>query len=323
MKYKHLLIIALLICGIISAQTPQKMSYQAIARNADGTLVSEKQVGVKISILQNSSSGNTVYAEIHTITTNVNGLITLEIGTGAVVSGSFTAIDWGSDTFFLKTETDLNGGSNYTITGTSQLLSVPYALHAKTAANVFSGNYNDLTNTPKVNDLKTYSIGDFAHGGVVFWVDESGQHGLVCSKVNQITATRWFAGTFGSTYAKGNGLYAGKSNNSIIISTHIFIGDDTNDYAARLCNELEVVENNVLYGDWYLPSAFELKLISLNLATINNTATSNGGENFINSFYWSSTEETDSNARIVNVANAQESSVLKSSQNPVRAIRSF
>ncbi len=49
---------------------------------------------------------------------------------------------------FLKTETDLNGGANYTIVGTSQLLSVPYALFSKTAGNVFSGNYNDLTNQP-------------------------------------------------------------------------------------------------------------------------------------------------------------------------------
>lgn len=186
------------------------------------------------------------------------------------------------------------------------MLSVPYALNAKKAENV-----------------PNYKIGDFAHGGIVFWVDQTGQHGLVCSKVNQSAGIRWFAGTFGYTRAKADGLYAGQSNTTIILSSQVAIGDDNNNYAASLCNELEVVENNVLYGDWYLPSAFELKLMSQNIMKINSTALLNGGESLINNFYWSSTEDTNTKAWIVNLANAQESSVLKGSQNPVRAIRSF
>ncbi|MFY9241669.1 MAG: hypothetical protein WAO74_01430 [Polaribacter sp.] len=306
MKKKITLIIALLICAISVAQTPEKMSYQAVVRNADGNIVGDTNIGVKISVLKNASTGTVIYAETHAATTNVNGLVTIEIGTGSIVTGIFANIDWGSDTFFIKSETDITGGSNYTISGTSQLLSVPYALNAKKADNV-----------------KTYKIGDFAHGGIVFWVDETKQHGLVCAKQNQSNGIKWFAGTFGSTYARGNGLFAGKSNNTVIISTQVFIGDDGNDYAARICNQLEVIENNVSYGDWYLPSAFELKLISQSFATINNTATSNGGSALLNSFYWSSTEASGNNAKIVNVSNAQESSVFKSSLNPVRAIRSF
>jgi hypothetical protein len=303
---KIFLILALAVTTIGFSQTPEKMSYQAIVRDANGDLLNKKPVGMQISILQNSSTGTAVYVESHSVTTNTNGLVTLEIGAGTIISGDFSIIDWGVDTYFIKTETDIEGGTSYSISGTSQLLSVPYALHAKTAENI-----------------KNYKIGDFTHGGVVFWVDKSGQHGLVCAKNNQSTAIEWFAGTFGNTQAKGNGLYAGKSNSSIIISSHVFIGDNNSSYAARLCNELTVVEDTVLYGDWYLPSIFELKLMSLNLPLINSTAIANGGENFINNFYWSSTEESSDKAWIVNLNNAQESVVLKSSQNPVRAIRSF
>lgn len=303
---KIVLILALILTTIAFSQAPEKMSYQAIVRDADDNLLSNKTVGLQISILQNTATGKTVYIETHTPTTNMNSLITIEIGTGTALSGNFSEIDWSSHNYFIKTETDPLGGTAYSISGTSQLLSVPYALHAKTAGN-----------------QRNYKIGDFAHGGIVFWVDETKQHGLVCATQDQITATKWFAGTFGKTYARGNGLFAGKSNTTLIISTQVFIGDDDSAYAARICNDLEVVANNVLYGDWYLPSVFELKLISQNLATINNVAISNGGSALLNSFYWSSTEASSNNAKIVNVSSAQESSVFKSSQNPVRAIRAF
>jgi hypothetical protein len=85
---------------------------------------------MRISILQSSSSGTVVYTETQTPTTNANGLVSIEIGGGA----GFDAINWANYTFFIKTETDPTGGTTYTITGTSQILSVPYALHAKTAA---------------------------------------------------------------------------------------------------------------------------------------------------------------------------------------------
>lgn len=306
MRNNFILIIFSLITHLVFAQVPEQMSYQAIVRNSSGDLITNTSVGVQISILENSDSGPAVYEETHTVTTNENGLLTLQIGLGSVVSGVFSEIDWSSNEYYILSETDIEGGSNYTITGVSQLSSVPYALQAK-----------------KADKLTGYKIGDFAHGGIVFWLDETGQHGLVCSKVNQSQQTKWFAGTFGTTRAKGDGLYSGKSNSNIIISSHLSIGDDSNDYAASLCTELGVVEDNLLYGDWYLPSAFELKLISQNISTINKTALDNGGENFIDGFYWSSTEVSNNNAKIVNINDSQESSVLKSSQNPVRAIRSF
>jgi len=122
------------------AQAPQKMSYQAVLRNANNTLVSNTPVAIKVSVLQGSASGTAVYVERHTLTTNINGLATFEIGSGTIISGSFATINWASGQYFVKTETDPAGGTNYTISGTSQLLSVPYALYAKTVDGVSATN---------------------------------------------------------------------------------------------------------------------------------------------------------------------------------------
>jgi len=112
------------------------MSYQAVVRNASNQLITNQSVGMQISILQTTATGTAVYVETHYPTSNANGLVTIEIGTGTIVSGDFAAINWANDTYFIKTETDIDGGSSYTITGTSQLLSVAYALHAKTAESI-------------------------------------------------------------------------------------------------------------------------------------------------------------------------------------------
>ncbi len=130
---------ALIMTASVFAQTPEKMSYQAVIRNSSEALVTNTTVGMQISILQGSASGTAVYVETQTPTSNINGLVSLEIGSGTVVSGDFTTIDWANGPYFIKTETDPTGGTSYAITGTSQLLSVPYALHAKTAETVTGG----------------------------------------------------------------------------------------------------------------------------------------------------------------------------------------
>ena len=135
MKKLYTLLSSFLITLTLFAQAPEKMSYQAVVRDANNALIINQAVGMKIQILQGSVSGTTVYEETQTPTSNDNGLITLEIGTGTIVSGMFVSIDWSSGPYFIKTETDPTGATNYTISGTSQLMSVPYALYAKTSGN--------------------------------------------------------------------------------------------------------------------------------------------------------------------------------------------
>jgi len=122
-----------LFCIVAYAQSPEKISYQAVVRNTSGELVKNTVIGMMISILQGDINGTAVYAEIQSPVTNANGLATLVIGEGNVKTGNFGTIDWSNGPYFIKTETDINGGINFTITGTSQLMSVPYAMHATTA----------------------------------------------------------------------------------------------------------------------------------------------------------------------------------------------
>ncbi len=152
MKKLFTLFITVLIFTSAFAQPPQKMSYQAVIRDGSNALVTSTAVGMQISILQGSASGTAVYVETQTHTSNANGLISLEVGAGMVVSGTFVSIDWANGPYFIKTETDPTGGTNYTVTGTSQLLSVPYALFSgngilgvsSTGDSLFLGNGNHI-----------------------------------------------------------------------------------------------------------------------------------------------------------------------------------
>jgi len=399
MKKVLIIFVIALFTASIWAQSPEKMSYQAVVRDASNNLVTNTNIGIQISILQGSITGSPVYIERHFPTTNENGLVTLEIGTGVIVNGSFSSINWANDIYFIKTEIDLNGGASYTISSVSQLLSVPYAFHAKTAESItgeinetdpvysaWDKSYNDLTNKPNIADTVTlildtttqfvraeldadpsneiqtisrtgltvtlsngggsfqdsvniytagngiditgttisehkYQIGDFAQGGIVFWVDETGEHGLVCAKQDQSTGIRWYAGTYTNTMASGTGPYAGEMNTIIIIANQG--NGDGNTYAARICNELKITENGKTYGDWYLPSSDELYLMYQNRLIINATATANGGSAFANTSYWSSTSQNDNSAIMYKFSDDMYISELKSAEHRVRAIRAF
>ena len=144
-------LVMFLICSYVAfAQTPEKMSYQAIVRDANNTLLVDKLVGIQVSILQNSETGSEVYIETHSVVTNMNGLFALEIGTG-VTSYDFSSIDWSNGPYFVKVETDPNGADNYSISGVSQLMSVPFALYAKASGNGITTSQADaiVTNTAK------------------------------------------------------------------------------------------------------------------------------------------------------------------------------
>jgi hypothetical protein len=125
-----LLFISMTVATSVVAQSPQRFNYQAVARDASGNPLSEKTLGVRISILDNSEAGADLYSETFSPTTNKQGLFSVQVGGGDGPSGSFNTIQWGTSAKFLKVEIDAAGGSSYQLLGTSQLLSVPYALAA-------------------------------------------------------------------------------------------------------------------------------------------------------------------------------------------------
>ena len=173
MKKLYTLLVTLVITASTFAQAPEKMSYQAVVRDSGNAIVSNQDVGMQLSILQGTTA---VYVETQTPTTNANGLVSIEIGMGSVVSGDFSAIDWSAGPYFIKTEIDPTGPfTNYTITGTSQLLSVPFALHAKTVTQ------------------PTYNVNTFYEelGGYVLEVRDEGKHGLVVAMQDQGLST-WY-----------------------------------------------------------------------------------------------------------------------------------
>ena len=148
---KNIYLLIFLFIGVAaSAQSPDKMSYQAVLRDANGVILKNQSVSIQFSVLQTSISGTSVYQEDHKLTTNSNGLVSVHIGTGTVSSGDFSTIDWSKGPYFLQSEIDPTGGSNYAISSTTKLVSVPYALYANKAefADSLTGGVNfrsDLT----------------------------------------------------------------------------------------------------------------------------------------------------------------------------------
>ncbi len=129
----------------VVAQAPNMFKYQAVARNTAGDILANQSVSFEISILQGSSTGPSVYTETQAVTTNQHGLVSLNIGAGAVVSGAFSSISWGTDAYFIQVKMDATGGTAYLLLGSSQLLSVPYALNASSVSGV---DWADISNVP-------------------------------------------------------------------------------------------------------------------------------------------------------------------------------
>jgi hypothetical protein len=144
MKKLTLLVATLLTLGLSSigyaqqqtSTVPHAFKYQAVARDSKGDIISNQNVSFRISILQGSETGTLIYQESQTATTNQFGLSNLSIGTGNVLNGNFNTIEWGASVYFVKVEFDPQGGTNYTAMGTSQMLSVPYALYSEKSGSV-------------------------------------------------------------------------------------------------------------------------------------------------------------------------------------------
>ena len=175
MRKLFIFLAAVLLTASVFAQSPEKMSYQAVIRDASDNLVTSQQIGMQISILQGSASGTAVYVETQESTTNANGLVSLEIGTGTVQSGDFSTIDWENGPYFIKTETAVEAPlTNYTITGTSQLLSVPYALHAKSAESI-TGTITETDPTYSSSQAANITATDIANLGNLSGVNTGDQ----------------------------------------------------------------------------------------------------------------------------------------------------
>ena len=127
----------------VGSQVPEAFNYQAVLRNVSGEVLSNKTVSLRVSIIKDSETGQTAYSEVHKATTNQFGLVSLQIGTGETVTGNFTSLNFGMNKHFIQVELDPDGGNNYIKLGISQLLSVPYALHAKSAENVSSQSFDN------------------------------------------------------------------------------------------------------------------------------------------------------------------------------------
>jgi hypothetical protein len=299
-----------LFSNFLFAQAPNKMSYQAIIRNSNNVLVSNHTVGMRISILQGTATGSSVYTETQSPTTNANGLIAIEIGTGTIISGSFANIDWSNGPYFVKTETDPNGGSNYNLTGTSQLLSVPYALYAKSAGsvngNTGGGNF-------------THYIGEEFGGGVVFhvWKDAAGaEHGLIVDKVDLSTSQEWSNVYDVEIGPAAQSSWDGLSNSNAIVGQPGHISS-----AAALC----LNSTNGGQTDWYLPSIYELNMLWSNSYTVARALSQiPGAAQLATSYYWSSAEYDDNDAWIFSFSNGNAYYLNdKSYTGYVRAVRAF
>ncbi len=292
MKRIFTILLAVLLTAGVFAQSPEKMSYQAVIRNSSNTLLTNTAVGMKISIIQGSAGGTPVYVETQTPTTNANGLVSIEIGNGIIQSGNFSNIDWSNGTYFIKTETDPTGGNTYTITGTSQLLSVPYALHAKT--------------TETLSGSGVHYLGEEYLGGIIFYLyngNDGQQHGLIVSKT-ETTATWQNSGTTTNANRSWDGSF----------NTNLMSNSPAKDW---------VMSN--FSTEWYLPSIDELVLFWHNRFHINKALNDLGFTLLSNTAnYWSSTEYSASFAFYPYFGGGNTTySNSKLSTYSVRAVRAF
>lgn len=217
------LLAALYLVLTLQAQPPQKISYQAVVRNSTNALVTNQPVGVKITILQGSATGTPVFAETHTPTTNANGLINIVIGTGSPAINGLLDVVWSTGPYFIKTEIDPAGGTAYSITSTSELLSVPYALYAKKAESTnllnlpFAGSSHSINNAFSVknnNGIAIVGWGDDAYGNTFGVVGSTNSGvGIGVRGINKST-TGIALGISGETYSSEGVAVKGIANSS-------------------------------------------------------------------------------------------------------------
>lgn len=284
------LILSLVAIATISlssfGQAPEGFKYQAVVRDAGGVILNNQSVGMRLTILQGSIGGTSVYQETFAPSTNAYGIVNLEIGNGTVVSGDFTTIDWANGPYFMETAVDLTSGTSYAVMGTSQLMSVPYALHAKTSGNGLPSGGLEGQELKIVDGIPTWvcdiSIGDIYEGGIVFYIDTTFCHGLVAS-LEDIPFLPFQWGCAGTLLpgAMGEEIGTGFQNTMDIIGNCI-----SPDIPAAACANY----NFGGYSDWFLPSKDELNEMLTHIGNLGYPTVSLNIS--LNNYYWSSTQQT-------------------------------
>jgi hypothetical protein len=242
MKKTLLFIVMLIITSAIFAQAPQAINYQAVARDANGNLIANQDISFRLSILQGGPLGTLVYSESHVETSDQFGMVTLEIGRGTAISGVFTDISWGTDSYYLKTEMDPTGGTSYQEMGTSQFLSVPYAFWADTTRYALGSGQTCGMDICYDNHVPGTGAGRiiFADKGPVeirvpfgFW--NCGIHSEIFDPLNafnSITAKSCGKGMAGYFFTNGTGHALKADLNSVFSTSNAFYAVANGDGAA-------------------------------------------------------------------------------------------
>jgi hypothetical protein len=252
------------------------------------------------------------YSETHSVLTDAYGLFNLIVGGGAVQSGTMAAINWSNDNYFLKVDMDATGGTNYQNMGTTQLLSVPYALHAKTAESVTGGGTG--------GGGFTHYIGEQYGGGVIFhlWKDAQGvERGLVVDLTDLSSGHVWSNIDNSAIGASAQSTWDGLGNSNAIVGQ---AGHTSS--AAALC----LNSTNSSQSDWYLPSLDELSLLWQSRFNVNKSLNAIGGSTVLTysqADYWSSTEDNNDSAQRFDFGQGFSGYSAKNSLGKVRAIRAF
>ena len=238
------------------SQAPQAFKYQAVARNASGDVVTNQVIGLRLSILKGSASGTAVYTETHAPNAGDHGVFSVNVGAGQVQNGSFSSINWGADDYWLQVEMDLGGGSNYVLMGASQLLSVPYALHAETVADKDDADAdpnNEIQTLSKNGNVVTLSKGGGSFTDEVNDADASptnelqtlSLNGTVISLSNgnsiDLAPVIPPGGTDDQTLSLNGTTLSIEDGNSVDLSV---IQDGVNDADANPTNELQTLSLN-------------------------------------------------------------------------------
>ena len=287
MKNKILFILLVLSVNIC-AQAPQKMSYQAVIRNSNNSLIVSTTIGIKVSVLQGSANGTVTYSETQIQNTNINGLVSLEIGMGTALIGTFSSINWANGPYFIQTEVDPNGGVNYSVMGVTELISVPYALYSANA---------------QVSGFSHY-IGETFNGGVIYYLYKGSdglEHGLIVSTTESIA--KWqTTGVLVNADRSWDGVY----------NTNLISGSPAVNYIATLG------------PNWYLPSLDELILLHGSRFEVNKALfTNNQTLLSLSLYYWSSTEYSSSEALSYDFLTGYTDVSGKTLNYGVRGVKSF